>query len=223
MIKLMTKFFTKRLNTAISSHKLYAIALFSLVLSACSTHLNKESSPLIEQTAQQRIAQLEQLQQWQITGKIAFINKDSRNSLTLFWQIDEKQGIQRLNLTSFLGINVLQLDSNANNHKIQVDGKTYHGNNLVALIHSITGFTLPTQALSFWLKGIPYRENDSISYHKKTQLPQTLSSHYNNELWQVNYANYQNFDGYNLATKFSIRKDDLLIKIAVNDWQIANK
>ena len=223
MIKLMTKFFTKCLNTALSSHKLYVIALFSLVLSACSTHLNKESSALIKQTPQQRIAQLKQLQQWQITGKIAFIEKNSRNSLTLFWQIDENKGSQRLNLTSFLGINVLQLDSNANNHKIQVDGKTYHGNNLSALIHSITGFTLPTQALSFWLKGIPYQESDSINYHKVTQLPQTLSSHYNNELWQVSYGNYQHIDGYNLATKFSIRKDGLLIRIAVNDWLITNK
>ncbi|MFT5002617.1 MAG: outer membrane lipoprotein LolB, partial [Flavobacteriales bacterium] len=41
-----------------------------------------------------------------------------------------------------------------------------------------------------------------------------------NELWQVSYANYQQIDDYSLATKFSIRKDDLLIKIAVNKWLI---
>ncbi|PKI16938.1 lipoprotein insertase outer membrane protein LolB [Colwellia sp. 12G3] len=199
---------------------LFVMTLFTLVLSGCSTLPKQGSQPLIQQTPKKRIATLQQLHQWKITGKIAFIDTKSRNSATLSWQIDENQGTQQLNLTSYLGINVLQLDSTNNDHIIQVDGKTYHGQNLEALVQSITGLTLPTQALTFWLKGIPYQESDTISYQKITQLPQTLSSHYNNELWQVTYANYQQIEGYSLATKFSIKKDDLLIKIAVNEWSI---
>lgn len=202
---------------------LLTLALCTLVLSGCSTLPNKETQVLIKQTSQQRINELQQLQQWKIKGKIAFIDKKSRSSATLSWQVDENENTQQLNLTTYLGINVLQLDSNANSHKIQVDGKTYQGRDLEALIHSITGLTLPTQALTFWLKGIAYQEDDSIHYQKETQLPLTLSSYYNNELWQVSYANYQQIDGYNLATKFSIKKDDLLIKIVVNDWSITNK
>lgn len=197
--------------------------LFTLVLSGCSTIPNTDSQVLIEQTPQQRIIKLQQLQQWKIKGKIAFIEKKSRNSATLSWQVDERQNSQLLNLTSYLGINVLQLDSTDNNHKIQVDGKTYHGSDLETLIYSITGLTLPTKALTFWLKGLPYQKDDKIDYQEKTQLPLNLSSYYANELWQVSYANYQQINGYNLATKFSIRKDDLLIKIAVNDWAIADK
>jgi outer membrane lipoprotein LolB len=199
---------------------LFIPTLFILVLSGCSTSPNKQPQPLIQQTPQQRIATLQQLNQWKVTGKIAFIEKKSRNSATLNWQVNENKKTQQLNLTTFLGINVLQLDSSNLNHKIQVDGNTYHGKNLEVLVHSITGLTLPTQALTFWLKGIPYQEGDNISYQKTTRLPQTLTSHYNNELWQVSYANYQQIDGYRLATKFSIRKDDLLIKIAVNKWLI---
>lgn len=202
---------------------LLIFALFTLVLSGCTTIPNKESQVLIKQLPQQRINQLQQLQQWKIKGKIAFIEKKSRNSATLSWQVDENLNTQLLNLTSYLGINVLQLDSSDNNHKIQVDGKTYRGRDLETLIHSITGLTLPTEALTFWLKGIPYQENDKINYQETTRLPLNLSSYYNNELWQVSYANYQQINGYSLATKFSIRKDDLLIKIAVNDWIIANK
>jgi len=200
---------------------LLIFALFTLALSGCSTISNKDSQILIKQSPQQRITQLEQLQQWKIKGKIAFIEKKSRNSATLSWQVNESKNTQLLNLTSYLGLNVLQLDSSKNNHKIQVDGKTYHGRDLEALIYSITGLTLPTKALTFWLKGIPYQEDDKISYQQSTQLPLTLSSNYNNELWQVSYANYQQINGYSLATKFSIRKDDLLIKIVINDWSTA--
>ena len=207
-------------KTTLALPYLFILALSTLTISGCVTLPNKEPQPLIQQTSQQRITTLEQLSQWKITGKIAFLEKDSRNSATLNWQVDEENETQQLNLTTYLGINVLQLESNANNHNIQVDGKTYHGKNLETLVHSITGLTLPTQALTFWLKGIAYQESDNISYQKTTQLPQTLTSYYNNELWQVSYAKYQQIDGYSLATKFSIKKDDLVIKIAIHKWSI---
>lgn len=210
-------------KTTFYSPYLIAFALFTLVLSGCSTLPNKEKHKLIKQTPTQRIIKLKQLKQWRIAGKIAFIENKSRNSATLNWRVDESKATQQLNLTTYLGINVLQLESNANNHTIQVDGETYHGNNLETLIYAITGLTLPTKALTFWLKGIPYEAADNISYQAVTQLPKTLSSHYNNELWQVSYANYQHINGYNLATKFSIKKDDLLIKIVINDWSISRK
>jgi outer membrane lipoprotein LolB len=199
---------------------LFILTLFILVLSACSTLPNKKSQQLIQQTPQERTSSLQQLQRWKITGKIGYIEKKSRHSATLNWQVNENNNSQQLNLTTFLGINVLQLDSSENIHKIKVDGKTYQGKKLETLIHSMTGLTLPTQALTFWLKGIPYQESDNISYQKATLLPQTLTSQYNNERWQVSYADYQQIDGYSLATKFSIRKDDLLIKISVNEWLI---
>ncbi len=206
-------------NTCYSSY-LFIITVSIIALSGCSTTSPNTVQPLFKQSAQQRIAKLEQLQQWKIKGKIAFFEKDTRNSFTLNWQVDEKKASQQLKLTHYLGINVLQLDSMANNHKIQVDGKTYHGEDLERLIYSLTGLTLPTQALTFWLKGMPFQQTDSINYHKTTQLPLTLSSYYNNELWQVNYSKYQQINGYSLATKFSIKNDDLLIKIVINDWSI---
>ena len=200
----------------------YLFSLVLLVLSGCSSTPSEEIPVLTKQTPQQRTIHLAQLQQWKVTGKIAFIEKKSRNSATLSWKVDEKKDTQQLNLTSYLGINVLQLNSNNNSHEIKVDGKTYRGNNLAALVHSITGLTLPTHALTYWLKGIPYQENDRISYHETTKLPQTLSSTYNNERWQVKYANYQQINNYTLATKFTIKKNDLMIKIAINDWSITN-
>lgn len=195
-------------------------ALLILMLSGCSSTPNDDFKPVSNQTPSQRAASLQQLAQWKITGKIAFIESNDRNSASLNWQVDEHNNSQRLSLTSYLGINVLQLNSKGNNHTLKVEGETYYGNDLAALTHSLTGLTLPTQALNFWLKGVAYQESDVISYDQATQLPQTLSSHYNNELWQVSYGRYQQVADYRLATKISIRKDDLLIKIAINEWSI---
>jgi len=199
---------------------LFLVTLCTMLLSGCSNTPSKGTQNLILQNPEQRITQLTRLQRWKIQGKIAFIERSNRSSATLTWQVDEQTKTQQLNLTSYLGINVLQLESNNNVHQVQVDGETYQGHNLEALIHSLTGFTLPAKALSFWLKGIAYQDSDNIIYQESTQLPISLTSHYNNQLWRVNYSSYQQVDNYSLATKLSIKKDDLLIKIAINDWSV---
>jgi outer membrane lipoprotein LolB len=196
------------------------LMFFCVALSGCSTMPQHRSLPVIKQTPQQRSIELKQLHQWQLEGKIGFFERDKRQSASLTWQVNELENTQRLNLTTYLGINVLLLESNNGQHKIQVDGKTYRGNSLEKLINSLTGLTLPTMALTYWLKGIRFQKSDVIIYQESTQLPQKLSSFYNKELWQINYSNYKQIKGYSLATKFSIKKDDLLIKISVNKWSI---
>ena len=198
------------------------LVLFCIVLSGCSTSPQNNSLPVKKQSPQQRTLELQQLHQWQLKGRIAFFERDKRSSATLTWQVDERENTQQLNLTTYLGINILLLESDNGHHKIQVDGKTYQGNDLEKLINSLTRLTLPTKALTFWLKGLPFHTNDVIVYQESSQLPQILSSTYNQELWQVSYSNYQQINGYNLATKFSIKKDDLVIKIAVNNWSITS-
>ena len=198
-----------------------------MLLSGCAI---KPSAPLNDNihiiTSEQRTEQLLKNKKWQLKGKIAFIqlikndksNKNKRESASITWQVNEKKQTQELNLTSYLGINVLHLKSNKNQHLIKVDGKEYRSANLSQLIYSLTGLTLPTEALAFWLKSLPYNTDDEIQIDEKTQLPKNLSSYYHNAFWKINYSNYQRFNGLEMATKFTFKKDDLLIKVAVKNW-----
>lgn len=194
------------------------------MLSGCASQPDITSTEIIQAlSSKQRAELLLKNKKWQLRGKIAFIQKiknekDKRESASLTWQVNEERQTQTLNLTSYLGINVLHLESTPNQHVIEVDGKIYHGTNLPQLIYSLTGLTLPTKALTFWLKGLPYKATDKLKVDDKTQLPISLSSYHNKALWQINYTNYQVFDGIKIATKFTIEKDDLLIKIAINNW-----
>lgn len=201
----------------------HILVLISVMLTGCATNptlLPEVSSHII--SSAQRNQQLQAIKKWRLTGKIAFIqqSKDNnkRESASINWQVNDNQKTQELNLTSYLGINVLHLKSNKTQHLIKVDGKEYKGTNLANLIYSLTGLTLPTDALSFWLKGLPYNTDDQLHIDDTTQLPISLSSHYHNALWQIKYSNYQRFNHISMATKFTIKKDNLLIKVAVKNW-----
>jgi len=214
-----------------AKHSYYFFILITLsiaILTGCSTKPNNDLSILIvHQSAEQRAKQLTQIKQWHLRGKIAFIEQytdreSKRKSATISWWTDKTNKTQELNLTSYLGINVLHLTSEHNHHLIKVDGKEYRANNLAQLLHSLTGLTLPTKALTFWLKGLPYQLTDHIELSTKTQLPVSLTSLFNNIEWQIDYSKYKIFDGVQMATQFIIKKDDLLIKIVVKDWALSN-
>ncbi len=215
--------------------KLFFVALISAFLGACSTRTivtstsPQSTSPQHVQTVMQRNQQMSQLKQWTIRGKIAFINSNTakkRQSAFLRWKFSQqKQQLnQQIDLTTFLGINILHVETNNNKHLIKVDGKKIRGTNLSKMIYTLTGLMLPTKALSVWLKGIKFNSQDKILYNKDTKLPEKLMSYsfkqqnQAKQTWQIKYSTYKPFSGHQLATKFIITHDNLIIKIVLSQW-----
>ncbi|MBL4909610.1 MAG: outer membrane lipoprotein LolB [Alteromonadaceae bacterium] len=233
-----------------------------LLLSACSSNSPLQQSSVlskkthIQQTLSQRNQQMQRLLHWRIKGKIAFIEKNKmgkykRKSASLRWDYQantEAEKIkpfqQQIDLTTFMGINILHVESYGQQHSIKVDGKKYQGSNLNYMIYNLTGLNLPTQALPYWLKGIAYNKQDKIIYNEVTNLPKILNSIFvkpsiqtlakesfvqqqlmrqkqiNNQTWQVKYSHYKNFSGHQLATRMTITHQELTIKIAINTWSL---
>jgi len=197
------------------------LSLLVILINGCSSKAPFKNILKTNQTIEQRNTILSKLNDWQINGKIAFIQGKKREATSLRWQYEKSNNSQKLDLNSYLGINVLQLKSNNNIHTIKLDGQSYRSENLDQLIASLSGFTLPTQALTYWLKGLVYNPNDKIDYHPETLLPLALISEYNNEQWQIRYENYQLVNNdVPLATKFTIKQNDLTIRISVNKWTL---
>lgn len=164
-----------------------------------------------------RNEQLLALTQWKVEGKIAFLQKNKRDSANLQWSVDQKQATQSLNMSTYLGINVLKLEQNQHESIIEVDGETYQSDDLDSLIWQLTGFTLPTNALHYWIKGIAYLPTDSIEYNANG-LPYRMLSQYDNVDWQVNYQAYQTVNSITLPQKVTIKQDELTIKLMINHW-----
>jgi outer membrane lipoprotein LolB len=148
------------------------------------------------------------------------ISPKERHSLTLNWLYQGERKRQTLNLTAVLGVQIFNLESVNGMHVINVDGERYQSPDLNALLSSLTGFTLPTQAMSFWLKGLPYLNSDKITYNEETQLPNTLASFHDGKEWTLKYGAYQQVGQYQLASKFTIKQEDLTIKINVHQWDV---
>ncbi|WP_206484207.1 lipoprotein insertase outer membrane protein LolB [Thalassotalea sp. G2M2-11] len=198
-----------------------SLLTIALLLTACSSMVERNQSlePIALSKAQ-RQSQLSNIDQWQVTGKLAFISSKKRHSANLFWQVNQKQASQTLKLTSYLGINVLSLSSEQGLHTVEVDGEQYQTTNLEQLIFHLTELTLPTQAMQHWLKGLTWSMQDQITYDTATGLPKQLSSVYDHQLWQIHYGDYQYYHQLPMATKITIEQGGLTIKIHINQWTL---
>jgi len=199
----------------------FSLLLLTVMLfNGCSSQRLQSAKLEKHQTIKQRNEQLSQINDWQFNGKIAFIQSNKRESASIRWQYKQSNYSQKIDLTSYLGINILHVESNKNIHTIEVNGESYKSRDLDQVIYSLTGLTLPIDALTFWLRGLTYHSKDSMSYHVDSKLPLQLTSEYNNEHWQITYADYQQVNDVQLATRFTIKQNDLLIKVLVKKWTI---
>jgi outer membrane lipoprotein LolB len=198
-----------------------SLLLLALMLThGCSTQQSQLTEQQKYQTIKQRNEKLSQINDWQFNGKIAFIQSDKRESASIWWQYQQENSRQKIDLTSYLGINILHLESNKNIYTLEVGGESYQSSDLNEMIYSLTGLILPVDALTYWLRGLAYNSNDTISYHIDSKLPLMLTSEYNNQHWQITYANYRRVNDVQLATKLTIKQNDQLIKILVKKWTL---
>lgn len=198
------------------------ISIIVLLTGCTSTQPVNDIDKNFSSNIKKREASLAKLNVWEVKGKIAFINSTERKSASLYWKKSKNK--QQLNLTTYLGINVLKLTSNENLHTIEVDGEEYQSHNLDSLIESLTDITFPTEALSYWIKAISYNEKDTFTFDPNSKLPLTLTSHYNAHDWVIQYSSYQTVQQgklkVTLPNKIKVTSADLTINIAINNWAI---
>ncbi|WP_448567466.1 lipoprotein insertase outer membrane protein LolB [Thalassotalea ganghwensis] len=215
---LLINFFNPSLNKKFS---FLCLLVLITILSACSSQPTiSQNAPLPHYSKDNRLPYLKALNSWQINGRIAFIDRKERNSATIFWRLNQANATEQLNLTTFLGINVLSVNLKNDLYQVDVDDKTYRSKNVDDILLTLTGYQLPANALKHWVKGITFDDNDTLIMNEKTQLPLSISSTYNNQTWNIVYQSFINVNGIDLPHRLTIKQGNFTIKLAISQWQI---
>ncbi|MDA7746044.1 lipoprotein insertase outer membrane protein LolB [Psychromonas sp.] len=202
--------------------KNFLLLFLIITLTGCSL-LNNED-PETEQVQkvmswEEHQKQLQALTTWSLTGKFAvFIGKE-RQTANLHWQ--QQQENYTIQLTSFIGTRILQIKKNQNGVEIiNNDGEIFTGENATILIQELSpGLNLPISALQEWIKGNP--SNATYQLNEQDQVINLIGQDIENAFWSVNYQQYQSFSGYQLPTKLNLTKNDIRVKIAINQWNLS--
>ncbi len=151
-----------------------------------------------------------ELTDWKIEGRLLYRDANDKHSANLFWH---QQGQNfSLSLNTFLGTQILSLTQTEQGATLILDGETYQDSDAKRLLWRLTGWHLPVDELTLWIKGL----------HAGDAIPTFAEEGWLAELryqqWQVEYDNYRKTDSLVLPHLIELTDPQRRIKIKVNQW-----
>nr|WP_275588111.1 lipoprotein insertase outer membrane protein LolB [Oceanisphaera litoralis] len=156
---------------------------------------------------------LTQLQQWQLSARLGIITAEERGSLSLFWR--QNSDDYRMNMTNLVGKRAFDLTRHQGLVVLtDSEGRQHQADNARELVFRLTGWDLPVEQLSYWIKGLP-GEADQVEYDTDGR-PQTIVAHG----WRLRYLGYTRIDGLWLPSRLDLTHDDTTLRLAINQWEL---
>ncbi|WP_180958318.1 lipoprotein insertase outer membrane protein LolB [Vibrio sp. vnigr-6D03] len=206
---------TTQFIRALRSSSALFVASVALLLSACTTLPEAPNQP-VDWVSHQK--QLESLQEYALTGKMAYISESKRQSLSFYWK--KTHNSEELRLTTLLGQTALLLNIDENGATVVThEGDTYQHVSGNILIKRLTGLSIPIDQLSEWIKGLPI-DADYYQLNEENTLSD-LTKQIDGQAWELNFNKYTQQNEFVLPSSLTLVQDKTKLKIAVSKWIVS--
>lgn len=153
------------------------------------------------------------LHNWCITGHGSGYDQQ-RNSWRAQLKFCVTKDCTKLQLTPQFATQVIMITvQNDGNATITIDKKTIRTNDIIHTLKTETGFIIPVNELSFWLKGLPAPN----SKFKLSQQPYVTIKQNN---WEIIYKDYSYHNNYQLPKKILMNNKQNNIRLFIKNWDI---
>ena len=165
-----------------------------------------------------RAASLGELDHWKLTGKLAVRQpSDSGTAIINHW-IQDGEAYDLALSSSFLGMGSTTLKGVPGFIELTLpNGETYRSGEPEALVEAATGWQLPLENLTWWIRGLPSPASD---YRLLFDDQGTLAIIRQNG-WEIRYDRWQTFlSSYpTLPARITALKAEKRVRLVVSDWQ----
>ena len=165
-----------------------------------------------------RAASLDELDHWKLTGKLAVRQpSDSGTAIINHW-IQDGEAYDLALSSSFLGMGSTTLKGVPGFLELTLpNGETYRSGGPEALVEAATGWQLPLENLTWWIRGLPSPASD---YRLLFDDQGTLAIIRQNG-WEIRYDRWQTFlSSYpTLPARITALKEEKRVRLVVSDWQ----
>ena len=148
-------------------------------------------------------------------GKLGIRTAQQSNSARINWlQLNRAFDI---NITSLLGQGVATLTGTTSDTHIKLAGHgEFNSSNPEALLLQELGWTLPIDALSYWVRGIPAPDNEARYKLNEKGLLDTLQQ----AGWHLTFSRYQTLDSHALPSRIRLYRDEITLTLLIKRWSL---
>lgn len=200
--------------------RIFLLFFFIASLAGCSSI----SPPISDVKWQTHQAQLSQIKQFQLVGKLGYRSPEQRQSLNFQWQTSPT-GTQ-LRLTTFLGQTVLNLSIDEHGAQVQTrDDQRYRTSSAQQLVQQLTGLDIPIELLQDWILGLPSQADqfELNSHNTLAWLDKTTEQQH----WHVNYQQYREYQWQGvmlpLPDKLTLSQETTSINLVISKWTLTHE
>ena len=180
------------------------------LLNACSVVPHRESLP-------GNAINPEKITHWQIIGKIAYRSPERNSSGRLRWK--QQDGQFNIGLSGPLGRGVMNISGTQQEALIEITGQeSYYTTEPEQTLREQTGTDIPLNALLYWIRGGP--APNQASHYQLDAVGRNINM--KQAGWNLEYSKYRAVNGFWLPGKISIRKQDKLLLLVINQWILPN-
>lgn len=190
-------------------------------LAGCSGAPVREAAPPVDPaqaqaTQQARQDRLEAIDRWSLQGRIAVSVGDKGGSGRLDWQ---QQGAgYRISLSAPVTRQSWQLAGEPGGATLDgLEGGPRSGPDAGALLQQATGWPIPLEAMSWWVRGLPSPGSGALAFGADGRLQQLVA-----EGWTVEYQEWQAAAGGwpEMPRRLQATREGARVRLVVDRWDV---
>jgi outer membrane lipoprotein LolB len=193
------------------------LIFLSTVLAACSNLHQRETLDFGGDGAawQAHRATVLPIQSWTLQGKIGLRSPEESGSGTLTWL--QRQDAYDIRISGPLGRGATRLQGNQLGVTLDMAGQpTLQAGSAEELLEQQTGWRLPVEHLTWWVRGLPAPDSASrLQLDQQSRLARLAQAG-----WTVEYSRYQEVGGLQLPQRLQMSAGDILLTMVITQWDL---
>lgn len=154
---------------------------------------------------------------WELQGKVAVRHEEGTDSAIIrdWTQTGDQFRIEMS--SAFMGMGTVRLEGSPNFLVItDSDGEQYSSPDPEGLIEQTLGWTLPVEALYYWVRGLPVPDQD----HELFFDPEGRVAYLRQHGWELNFDEHQTLDELpQVPRSLTATRGDLRLRLVLTSWR----
>lgn len=193
--------------------KLISLCGLLLLLAGCQSsgpRISGEGSPQLWQHQQ---TLLQQLESWELQGKLGIRSSAQNASASLFWL--QRQDYYDIRVSGPLGQGSARLQGQQGQAQLVAEGQQRQADSPEQLMQQELGWSLPLSNLHWWVRGLPA---PGLPYQLQLG-PDSLPQQLIQSGWTLNYSRHQAQGPFQLPGMIRLQGKQLQATLLIKQWQ----
>lgn len=159
----------------------------------------------------------QEIKNWELDGKFSLSSESQNNTLVFHWKQDDADYLINFILPFGQGNYVLESKADQSASLLTPKKKLLVADDAVALLLQTTGWDVPMDNFSYWLRGLPIPKikQTNMQFDEDGNITEMQQ-----ESWQVSFKRYVKVGDIVLPNKVFVKNDRVLLKLVLWNWNL---